>query len=209
MADPQSDLPENFVIGTPEKSALGQSVVAPDLRPMDETSPGHASTMSYASDIPEDQAMGEVGVVAKGWRHGVDISEVYSPPRVATATCRRGLKAGTRFDLTVGWDLLDPEVQQKCRERILEEQPELLIGSVMCRDWSAIMNINWPRMKEEEIQKRMKEARIHLEFVCSLYRLQHDAGRHFLHAHPQAAGSWREEVVIELLKLTGADALTI
>ena len=87
--------------------------------------------------------MGEVGVVAKGGRHGVDISEVYRP-RVAMAASRRGLKAGTSFDLTVVWNLLDPKVQQKCRERILEEKPELLIGSVMCRDWSTIMNINWP-----------------------------------------------------------------
>ena len=79
----------------------------------------------------------------------------------------------------------------------------------MCRDWSQIMNINWPNMEQEEIDRRMKEARIHLEFVCSLYRLQHDAGRYFIHEHPQGAGSWSEDIVIETQEHTDADILTI
>ena len=40
-----------------------------------------------------------------------------------------------------------------------------------------IMNINWPRMSQEERDMRMKDAREHVRFVCTLYRLQHDEGR--------------------------------
>ena len=80
---------------------------------------------------------------------GVDISEVYSPPRVAMiATERRGLSTGTSFDITtedengIPWDLSRPDVQERCRARVMKEKPGLLIGSPMCRDWSQIMNIN-------------------------------------------------------------------
>ena len=91
----------------------------------------------------------------------------------------------------------------------MKEKPGLLIGSPMCRDWSQIMNINWPRMSQEERDARMKEAREHLRFVCTLYRLQHDEGRYFAHEHPQSAGSWNEDV-IELTKdHTDAEMLTI
>ena len=192
------------------------------------------TTVSFESDLREDIAMGEVGAVAKGGRRGsctdasegpkssvhilpgflrsasgVDVSEVYSPPRVATAATRRGLTAGTSFDITTGWDLLDPEVQRRCRAKIIEEKPNLLIASVMCRDWSQIMNINWERMGSDEKTRRMNEARIHLDFVCSLLRLQHDQGRYFVHEHPQGAGSWQEAVIIETQRHTGADILTI
>ena len=55
----------------------------------------------------------------------------------------------------------------------------------------------------------MKEAREHLRFVCTLYRLQHEEGRYFAHEHPQSAGSWDEDV-IELTKdYTDAQILTI
>ena len=93
--------------------------------------------------------------------------------------------------------------------KVEKEKPGLLIGLPMCRDWSQIMNINWPRMSQEERDARMKEAREHLRFVCTLYRLQHDEGRYFAHEHPQSAGSWNEDV-IELTKdYTDAAILTI
>ena len=168
---------------------------------------GDSPTVSLDSDLREDSDMREVGNLAKGGKDvGIDISEVYSPPRVAKVATRRKLKAGTSFDITtcdengIPWDLLKPEIQEKCRKRIIKEKPKLLIGSVMCRDWSQIMNINWDRMEPEEIERRMKEAQIHLEFVCSLYKLQHDAGRYFAHEHPQTARSWEQDIIKETIE---------
>ena len=90
-------------------------------------------------------------------KSGVDISEVYSPPRVATiAAKRRGLSVGTSFDITtndengIPWDLSKKDIQERCRARIMKDKPGLLIGSPMCRDWSQIININWPRMPDDE-----------------------------------------------------------
>ena len=121
--------------------------------------------------------MGEVGAMVKAGRtggstdalkstalkstspmsfSGVDISEVYSPPRVAKiAAKRRSLSVGTSFDITtedengIPWDPSKKNVQERCMARVRKEKPGLLIGSPMCRDWSQIMNINWPSMSQE------------------------------------------------------------
>ena len=90
------------------------------------------------------------------------------------------------------WDLSKKDVQERCMAKVIKEKPGPLIGSPMCRGWSQIMNINCPRMSREERDARMKEAREHFQFVCTLYRLQHDEGRYFAHEHPQGAGSWTQ-----------------
>ena len=55
----------------------------------------------------------------------------------------------------------------------------------------------------------MKEARVHLSFVCSLYKMQHDAGRYYVHEHPQLAGSWSEDISKQTEEYTNAYLLTI
>ena len=71
------------------------------------------------------------------------------------------------------------------------------------------MNINLPIRSQEERSARMKEARGHFRFVCTLYRLQHDEGRYFAHEHPQGAGSWNEDVIEHTNDYTDAEILTI
>ena len=93
--------------------------------------------------------------------------------------------------------------------KVKKEKPGLLIGSPMCRDWSQIMNTNWPRMSQEERDARTKEAREQLRFFCALYRLQHDEGRDFAHEHPQGAGSWNEDVIEHTRNYTDGEILTI
>ena len=47
-------------------------------------------------------------------------------------------------------------------------------------------------MKIEDVRRRLREARRHLEVCASLYNGQLARGKHFLHEHPQGASSWRE-----------------
>ena len=51
------------------------------------------------------------------------------------------------------------------------------------------------------IEERRKEAVMHLHFVVSLYKLQTDAGRHFLHEHPAGASNWRDPWIERMLKV--------
>ena len=66
------------------------------------------------------------------------------------------------------------------------------------------MNANWGRLGNEERERRMDQARIHLRFVCGLHLLQHRAGRYFIHEHPRSASSWEEPCVQEVRRKTGA-----
>ena len=53
-------------------------------------------------------------MIEKAWKHmKMDVSEVYSPPRVAAEATRAGMKAGTSFDLLTGWDLSDPQARKE------------------------------------------------------------------------------------------------
>ena len=78
----------------------------------------------------------------------VDVTEIYSPERVTTAAVEAGLSAGSAIDLAGvdskgrSWDLSKPAMQQEARRAIREGQPKVLIGSLMCRDFSQMMRIN-------------------------------------------------------------------
>ena len=62
-------------------------------------------------------------------------------------------------------------------------------------------------MNPDERIRRLKEGQLHLRFMISLYRLQADAGRFFLHEHPETAGSWREPEMIKLLARSDVDTI--
>ena len=60
---------------------------------------------------------------------GVDITEVYSPERLAQVVKRYGLTAGSSMDLTNGWDFNQESHKKAAWRQIAEESPYLLIGS--------------------------------------------------------------------------------
>ena len=67
-----------------------------------------------------------------------------------------------------------------------------------------MMNLNWHRMCEEEVKRRMKEARVHLKFCIEVYKHQTEHSRYFLHEHPSAARSWKEPAMQKLMKMQDA-----
>ena len=54
-------------------------------------------------------------------------------------------------------------------------------------------------MSPEKVQTLRGEAVRHLHVMVSLYRLQLNSGRHFLHEHPAGASSWSDAWVERLL----------
>ena len=50
------------------------------------------------------------------------------------------------------------------------------------------------REKDDELHK----ARVHVQFVCRMYRLQHEEGRYFLHEHRESELPRREDCVNEV-----------
>ena len=124
---------------------------------------------------------------------GVDVTEVYSQPRIAAACMEVGLIGGSSLDLRTGWDLSKPVQQRKDSQVIMKESPKLLIGSPPCTLFSNLQNINLAfrgAQWEHEFYERRRKAEVHLKFCCKLYKLQQSLGRYYLHEHPSTATSW-------------------
>ena len=105
---------------------------------------------SFGAD--KDQLMKRVielnEVVVSMGAIGVDVSEIYSPPRVVALATRYGLRPGFSLDLSVNdecgkpWDFTDPAQRDKAREMVTEQKPWLIIGSPPCTKFSILQNLN-------------------------------------------------------------------
>ena len=146
---------------------------------------------------------------------GDDVMEVFSPPRVVNIAKRSGLRAGHSIDKLVEkapgvpWDLRKRSHQNEVIAIVERTKPGLLIGSPPCTWFSRMMQVSWSRISKDRRKKMLAEARGYLRFMCRLYKLQHKAGRMFLHEHPDGATSWAEEEVQEILKLSGVVRSTL
>ena len=87
-----------------------------------------------------------------------------------------GSSAGVAMDLRLGWDLSLRADQVKAEKRLSDEKPHLLILSPMCLSHSRLQHA-----KPDELAER------HLEFACSLGRLQIEQGGLVLFEYPLAA----------------------
>ena len=81
----------------------------------------------------------------------------------------------------------------------------LLIGSPMCTAFSAWQRINNRKRDASIVSKEYIRAMVHIRFTMELYKIQHAAGRYFLHEHPAYATSWQEEAMAELMKEQGIE----
>ena len=125
------------------------------------------------------------------------VSEIYSPTRVTSLASKYGMRPGFALDLTVldtdgePWNFDDPEKRRRAMDLLTQTKPKLLIGSPMCRAFSALQGLNRAKMGEVKWKSMVEHGLTHLRFVCELYRIQAESGRYYLHEHPAGATSWR------------------
>lgn len=126
------------------------------------------------------------------------VAEFYSPPRVTAAAKllpELNVIPGFALDLATSdadgqaWDFDTPEMRDRARQRLMREQPMLLVGSPMCTAFSTWQRIN-NKIRCPSVVARELE----------LYREQAKAGRYFLHEHPAHASSWQLQTVEDMLK---------
>ena len=107
----------------------------------------------------------------------VDITEVYSPERVARIARKFGLVAGSSMDLTNGWDFNREDHKRLAWSKVRDEAPYQLIGSPPCTYFSVLQELNkavhgdkprWQATFDIEKDKAIK----HVEFCCALYKYQ-------------------------------------
>ena len=93
--------------------------------------------MSYRTDADSDgmddgtlSGLNEVGTKIRAAAiMGVDITDVFSPERVAQVAKQFGLTAGSSMNLTNGWDSNRDDHKRQAWAKVKEEAPVLLIGS--------------------------------------------------------------------------------
>ena len=55
-------------------------------------------------------------------------------------------------------------------------------------------------MDPRVVEELRREAVNHLHFVIGIYKIQLENGRNFLHEHPKSATSWKDDVMVKLLR---------
>ena len=88
--------------------------------------------------------------------------------------------------------------------KIVAEKPFLLMGAYPWANWRSKSNVSWTHMTRREKDDELHRARAHMQFVCRMYKLQHDEGRYFLHEQCQGELPWRKDCVEEFQEMTGA-----
>ena len=64
-------------------------------------------------------------------------------------------------------------------------------------------------MTQREKDDELHRARVHMQSVCRMYKLQHDEGRCFLYEHCQSELPWRKDGVEEIQEMTGAKLMSV
>jgi hypothetical protein len=144
------------------------------------------------------------------------VAEMFSPPRVTAAAERikhLQILPGFALDLRTcdehgtPWNFDSAERRQAARQKLQAEKPMFLVGTPMCRRFCGWQRINDPKRDPEVVKREHTQALVHLGFMCEMYKAQEDAGRYFLHEHPESASSWREECIKDVENMDGVDTI--
>ena len=99
------------------------------------------------------------------------------------------------------WDFRKPSDRREARKFVEEQKPTWVIGCPPCTFFSLWNQaLNHKKMDPKVVEERRREAVMHLRFVIGIYKIQLEGGRHFLHEHPQTATSWKDDMMVKLLR---------
>ena len=117
-----------------------------------------------------------------------DLSEIYSPPRIASTANRMGMRGGFSLDFTTPeadgyvWDFNKVECRNKAMKLVKRTKPYMLVGSPECTPFSTIQNLNMRTPAGyDKVMAERAQGEVHLEFCRQLYMEQVRGGRYFLH----------------------------
>lgn len=88
-----------------------------------------------------------VAVARSGYAAGFNsqkphIMEVFYPPRFSLKSRNYGIYPSLAFDLTIGWDLNDPNVVRFMWKVVEKIQPLMIFGSPNCGSFLVLANLN-------------------------------------------------------------------
>ena len=147
---------------------------------------------------------------------GVDIMEIYSPPRVtleAELQNRHGnepkWQVGQALDLTTGYDFTIPKDRRYALSQLRHWKPALLVLSPPCTTASPLRNLSDFKRDPAVVESERNEGRQHFEFSVDLAEEQDDNRRAFLLEQPLTATSWKNPRVKRLRNRPGVYTITV
>ena len=150
-----------------------------------------------------------LGTEAEAQEYFVDVSEVFSPPRLTAAAPRHKLVAGSAFDLTNGWDFNRKRDQMEATSIIDREKPRVLMLCPKCSARSALQNLSRFRRDPKIVEQELAESRKHFNFCVDLALRQYNAGRGFMFEQPRNATSWQDPYIRFLASLPGVQFVDV
>ena len=64
-----------------------------------------------------------------------------------------------------------PEKKEKARKKVAEDKPMFLVVSPMCAAFSPLQGLNYTRMSQDEVRKKVRVGLQHLVFVLELCKV--------------------------------------
>ena len=136
----------------------------------------------------------------------VDVTEIFSPLRVTAHAKRFGLSIGDACDMSIGWDFRFSTHRDAAYQHVRNENPLVVIGRRPCTAFSQLQTVN-PDMPSK--RNNLREGEEHMRFMMSIYQMQVEEGRIFLHEHPAQADSWMEKCMQQLLEQEGVSSVVM
>ena len=114
----------------------------------------------------------------------VDVSEIYSPPRITKEAEKQKMKAGTAYDMLTGYELGSWKDQHRMWKELAREDPELVVLSPPCTAFSMLQQCNYPRMSLEKAVLLIEDGLHHVRVSAKVALWQHRRGKKFLFRTP-------------------------
>ncbi|CAK9026272.1 unnamed protein product [Durusdinium trenchii] len=140
----------------------------------------------------------------------VDVMEIFSPSRFTSLAACYGLQRGVAVDLNEMkpdgsdmWDL-DRKRDRLELEAIIEnEEPWLVTGSPPCGPFSSLRSLSDYKRDPTVVAEEIRVGKERVKTSVQMYKKQYDAGRYFLHEHPELSKAWDMPEVKEFESLPG------
>lgn len=164
---------------------------------------------AYALNVVKDRI--PISAIHNGASYNPTFFEIYGQGNLVKAAhgCRRNLNLQGLHALDLrtskpngeAWNFSRSSDRQMAKSMVETLKPTWVVGSPPCTFFSTWnQGLNHKHMDPERVERLREEAIRHLHFVVSIYRMQLDAGRHFLHEYPATATSWSDPWVMRVLK---------
>ena len=133
------------------------------------------------------------------------VTEVYNPGCFEEAIRKNKLTPGIAFDITLGYDLLQPQAQEQVREYLRHMKPGLVLLAPPCHMYSQLQNLSKNKRETDSVLMarylvKRKAADKLLAFAAELCNICIEMGSTFVLEHPWAARSWQTKPLERLLR---------